>query len=361
MNCMNFYDPYKENPRSFVLLADSATLELVQRLRSHLLAGNALATPHAVVSHMTAVQAQDFLGSLWAIGVRMRSATEASIEQAIEERTIVRCWPMRGTLHFVAAEDVRWMLALLAPRALARHRKRLEGDFGLDAKALRRCRDVAERALAGNALTRAELYVALENAKIATSNGRGLQILFALAHEQLLCFGARRGKQPTFVLLDEWLASASSREGDVRELAKRYIGSHGPATAQDFAWWAGITPREARDAFEGLEQPEASRRRSLNVRLLPVFDEYTVAYRDRTPIVEPELVRRINNGGGMISAVVVIDGRVAGTWKRTLVKDAVALEATLFRALTAPESQALQKEADRYAQFLGRARAMLRA
>ncbi|HEX2831574.1 MAG TPA: winged helix DNA-binding domain-containing protein [Thermoanaerobaculia bacterium] len=333
----------------------------MQRLRSHLLAGNALATPHAVVSHMTAIQAQDFLGSLWAIGVRMKSATEATIEEAIAKRAIVRCWPMRGTLHIVAAEDVRWMLSLLAPRALARHRKRLEGDFGLDAKALRRCRDVAARALTGNALTRAELYASLEKSKITTTNGRGLQILFALAQEQVLCFGARRGKQPTFVLLDEWLASTSSGEGDLRELAKRYLASHGPATAHDFAWWAGVTPREARDACAGIAQPESRQRKSSSVRLLPAFDEYTVAYRDRTPIVEPELVRRINNGGGMISAVVLIDGRVTGTWKRTLGKNDVTLEVTTFRTLHPRALQQLQKEADRYAKFLGRARAMLRA
>ena len=105
----------------------------IERLKSQLLAGNALATPHEVVSHLGAMQAQDVLGSLWAVGARMRGGDESDVERAIVERKIVRCWPMRGTLHFVAAEDVRWMLALHAPRALKRSRTRLERDFDLDA------------------------------------------------------------------------------------------------------------------------------------------------------------------------------------------------------------------------------------
>jgi hypothetical protein len=337
-----------------------------ERLHSHLLAKNALATPHGVVSHLCAVQAQDYLASLWAIGVRMKSATEATIEQAIDERRIVRCWPMRGTLHFVAAEDVRWMLELLAPRVLARHRKRLERDFALDPKVLRKCRTLVERALhGGHALTRNEIYALLEKANITTGNSRGLHILFTLAHERVICFGARRGKQPTFVLLDEWLPStppSPPKEEAMIELARRYLRGHGPATTADFAWWSGLTPKEARDAFAsaGIEEHDVPRKlASVNVHLLPAFDEYTVAYRDRTPIVDASLVRRINNGGGIISAVVLVDGRVIGTWKRTLRGSHVAIDLSLFRTLTDRERRVLQKEADRYARFVGKEDAIL--
>ncbi|HEX7832476.1 MAG TPA: winged helix DNA-binding domain-containing protein [Thermoanaerobaculia bacterium] len=334
----------------------------MHRLHSHLLAGNALKTPHAVVSHMTAVQAQDYLASLWAIGVRMKSATEEIVERAIAERKIVRCWPMRGTLHFVAAEDLHWMLELLAPRVLARHRKRLENDFELDAKTLRRARTLVERALqGGGSLTRNELYALLEKAKIATANSRGLHILFSLAHERVICFGARRGKQPTFVLLDEWVAPSpsKSREDAMIELARRYAKSHGPATSADFAWWSGLTPKEAREAFEAakISERESSRRASSSVHLLPAFDEYTVAYRDRSSIVDAAFARRINNGGGLLSPVVVVNGRVVATWKRTLRNDAVELDFAPFAEF---DVSTLQREADRYAKFLGKERAMLR-
>lgn len=330
-----------------------------ERLHNQLLATSGAATPQAVVSHLGALQAQDYLGALWAVGLRTREATEADVERAIEERRIVRCWPMRGTLHFVAAEDVRWMLDLLAPRALQRHRTRLERDFSLDAAALRRCRTAAAKALrGGKSLTRAELYSALDRAGIATANGRGLQIVFALAHERVICFGARRGKQPTFVLLDEWLPPAPPRPRDeaLAELARRYFTSHGPATLADFLWWSGLTAKEGREAM-ALAGPVPEPRRVTHkpmARLLPPFDEYTVAYRDRSAIVAPEFARRVNAGGGMISAVVVLDGRVTGNWKRSLRGKSVSVDLSLFRELTKSERKLVDAEIARYVRFLGR-------
>lgn len=325
------------------------------RLHSQLLAKNGAATPHAVVSHMLAVQAQDYLGALWAVGVRMRSAVEADVEAALSEGSIVRCWPMRGTLHFVAAEDVRWMLDLLAPRVLARHRPRLEREFSLDAKTLKKCATLAEQALrGGHALTRPELYALFEKAKIATGASRGLHILFSLAHERLICFGPRRGKQPAFVLLDEWVppSKPKSREEALAEVARRYLIGHGPATAADLAWWAGLTTREAKEAM-ALAGPARSRAaRMPNVRLLPPFDEYTVAYKDRAAIVDPAFAKKVNAGGGMINAVLVIDGLVAGGWKRTLRGGKADVAITPFRSLTEAESRAADAEVVRYMAFV---------
>ncbi|HEY0159162.1 MAG TPA: winged helix DNA-binding domain-containing protein [Thermoanaerobaculia bacterium] len=331
---------------------------MTDRLHSHLLAGNGLATPHDVVAHFGAMQAQDYLGALWAVGVRMKGdATEGEIERAIAERRIVRCWPMRGTLHFVAAEDVRWMLELLAPRVLRRHRTRLERDFGLDTRTLRRCRTAAERTLrGGNASTRPELYAAFEAAGIATKGGRGLHILFALAHERVLCFGARRGKQPAFVLLDEWVAPSKPkpREEALAELATRYFRSHAPATPADFAWWSGLPLKEAKEAID-LSGPTASQAvaKVKSLHLLPPFDEYTVAYKDRTAILDPSFAKRVNAGGGILNAVVIIDGTVTGTWKRTLRRDTVDVTLAPFRPLTARETRAVDREIARYAAFLG--------
>lgn len=322
-----------------------------ERLHSQLLGGNAPATPHAVVSHMLAVQAQDYLGALWAVGVRMKSAVEADVERAIDERRIVRCWPLRGTLHFVAAEDVWWLLDLLAPRVLKHHRPRLEKEFGIDAQTLKRARTLTERALRGNALIRAELYAIWEKAGIATKASRGLHILFALAHESMICFGSRRGKQQTFVLLDEWVPRSTSKSGDLRELGRRYLAGHGPAAPKDLAWWAGLTGREAAEALAGEHSYRAAR--LPNVQLLPPFDEYTVAYRDRSGVVDPAFAKRVNSGGGMINAVLVIDGLVAGSWKRTIRGKSVHVAVTPFRELSEREQRGVDRQVTRYAKFLG--------
>jgi hypothetical protein len=334
-----------------------------RRLRNQLLAGNGAATPHAVVSHLGAIQAQDYLGALWAVGVRMRRAVEEDVERALAERAIVRCWPMRGTLHFVAAEDVRWMLDLLAPRVLAKSRARLEREFDLDAQTLRRCRTLVERALAGErSMTRPEIYALLQKAGIPTGGSSGLHILFWLAHERVLCFGARRGKQPAFVLLDEWLPESKPRprEEALAELARRYFAGHAPATIADFAWWSGLTGKEAKEAVasSGLDLDRAATAREVRgVRLLPPFDEYTVAYKDRSAILDPAFAKRVNAGGGMLNAIVVVNGRVVGTWRRTLKGNAVAIEVSAFGELTAESLRALEKEKERYAKFVGRERA----
>jgi Winged helix DNA-binding domain len=312
------------------------------RLRNQLLAGNGLATAREVVAHFGAMQAQDYLGALWAVGTRMKQATEADVERALADREIVRTWPLRGTLHFVAAEDVHWMLDFLAPRIIRRHAARQEREHGLTEAVLRRARRKARQALEGEKqLTREELYAALgvEN---------GLQIVWRLAHEKLICFGPRRGKQQTVVLLDEWIPRSRdvAPKDPLAELARRYFQSHGPATAADFAWWAGITLSEARRVLPGeAEAPRASRG---GVHLLPPFDEYTVAYKHRDDIIDPAFAKRVNAGGGMLNAVVVANGRVVGTWKRA------GMQISLFRALTRSEERALRNEIARYERFAER-------
>src|SRR4051812_13970019 len=199
------------------------------RLVSQQISQPAFAHPSEVVAWLGAVQAQDYLGALWAVGLRAPGATEATIEQALAEKTIVRTWPMRGTIHFVAAADVRWMLELLAPRVVQRTMSRRAG-LGLDEQVIAASAQVLTRALeGGQQLTRNAIYELLEQANIATGNSRGMHILGRLSHDRLLCYGARAGKQPTFALLDEWAPHAKSLPLDeaLATLAQRYFASHG--------------------------------------------------------------------------------------------------------------------------------------
>jgi hypothetical protein len=195
----------------------------------------------------------------------------------------------------------------------------------------------------------------LDRAGITPGGGRGLQILFALAHDRVLCFGSRRSKQPTFVLLDEWIAPSKPKPRDeaLAEIARRYFRSHGPATVADFVWWSGLTVKEANEAIAlagPFEYPVAARPA---VHLLPPFDEYTVAYKDRSAILDPQFARNLNAGGGMLNAVAVINGRVAAIWTRTLRPNSVAVKLAPLRELTPREQRAIDRELARYATFLG--------
>lgn len=344
------------------------------RLINQQIARPTFAHPCEVVAWLGAVQAQDYLGALWAVGLRMPCATEQIIEQAIADKTIVRTWPMRGTIHFVAPADVRWMLELLTPRVVARRASRLAG-LGLDEATISRSADVLAKALqGGKQIPRTELYELLEQAHIATGGQRGLHILGRLAHERLLCFGARAGKQPTFALLDEWAPQAKSmpRDEALATLAKRYFTGHGPATLQDFMWWSGLPARDARAGLHAAasqlgheviggqeyyfaQDLPAEHQNACDAFLLPPFDEYLLGYKDRSAAIDAKAMARVNSGGnGMFSPIMVIGGRVVGTWKRTFKRDTVEITFSPFASLSAAPRHAFEEAAQRYGAFVGK-------
>jgi hypothetical protein len=327
--------------------------------------------PADIVRFLAAVQAQDYRGALWAVGLRISGATEESIEQALAGRAIVRTWSMRGTLHLVTAEDVRWMLALLAPRNLARSAGR-ERQLGLAAREFERCRTLLERALRGGGrLTRRDIYARLEDGGVSTSGQRGIHILARLAQEGVICHGPRAGAQDTFVLLDEWVSAGKPRPRDeaLADLALRYFTSHGPATLKDFAWWAGLPLADARRGLAGAlpslavddedgqsvwgppgRQP--SREKRTIARLLPPFDELLVAYRDRSAALDPIHAGKLKT---LLSPTIAIGDRIIGTWTRRTAKSGVTIIPRYFGAPTQSELRAIQSAMRRYREFLGSA------
>ncbi len=345
------------------------------RLYNQYISRASFRNPADVVGWLGAVQAQDYLGALWALGLRMAEAAEKDVEKAITDRTIVRTWPMRRTLHFVAAADVRWMLELLTPRIIAASAKR-SVLVGLDEKVFARSRKLFVRALeGGKQLQREAMYRVLETAGIATSDYRGLHILARLAQEGLLCFAAREGKQPTFALLDEWVPAARSlpRDEALAELARRYFTSHGPATVQDFVWWSGLTTTDAKAGIEmakshlvhekidgqaywlasSMPARPSAKAASPIAYLLPPYDEYTVAYKDRSAVLDPLHNKLVNTGNGVFSPIIVVDGQVVGMWKRAVKKAAVEITLTPFTTINKTAMRAVAAAANRYSEFLG--------
>ncbi|HEX2350142.1 MAG TPA: winged helix DNA-binding domain-containing protein [Ktedonobacterales bacterium] len=337
-----------------------------------------LATPAEVVRWFGAVQAQELPGANYAVACRMfdraPAVTEQVIEQAIADRSIVRTWPMRGTLHFIPAADAQWMLRLLARRtnqkaaSIYRRVGLSDADFARAGEAL------ASALRGGKLMTRKNLYATLEAADLATAGDqRGGHLLGYWAREGLICLGPRQGKQPTFTLLDEWVPNARQLSDDeaLATLARRYYRSHGPATERDFAWWSGLTLTEARRGialagadltrmviegqpyWEGaapLPPAETSAGHGARVLLLPQYDEYTVAYRDRSAALHPTFPA---DPFLILGPVLVVDGQVVGTWKRALAKDAVTLTITHYAPLNAAQRAGLTHAAERYGRYLG--------
>lgn len=344
-----------------------------RRLLNQRIAGERLSAPADAVRWMGAMQAQDYRQALWAIGSRTTGATAADVEAAIAARTIVQTWPMRGTLHFVAAEDAQWMLALLAPRSLAAARSR-QRQLELDAETLARCERLVRQALQGGAsLTRSGIMRLVEEARISTTGQRGYHILWYLAQTGVICLGPLHGKEQTFVLFDEWVLAPRllARDEALAELAGRYFASHGPATVDDFAHWAGLTLGDARAGHEAARSGLLSERRGAkdywsaadapgrgphdtsDVYLLAGFEEYLLGYKDRGDVLAAEHASKVVPGGnGIFFPIIVVDGQVAGTWKRELTKSGVAITLSPFTPLDVSTRQ-LTAAAQRYGDFLG--------
>jgi hypothetical protein len=346
----------------------------IPRLRqgSQLITGPRASTPDEVVRRLGALQAQDYMQSVWAIALRTRDATLADVEQAIEERKILRTWPMRGTIHFVPPEDAGWMLTLSAARMIASDKRRLE-QLELDYSIIERCKGLLHDALeGGKRLSRPDVMSLLEGAGVSTAGQRGYHILWHLAQSGLICLGPMQGKQQTFVLLDEWvpIARRPDREEALSELAGRYFAGHGPATVHDFAWWSGLAVRDAQAGLESIsarlisekvggkemwmaDTDAASRSsESRGVHLLAGFDEYLLGYRDRTAVLAPEHSNRVVPGGnGVFLPVIVVDGQIAGTWRRAIKKNSVDITYALFSSNGSVED-GIKKAAERYSAFL---------
>lgn len=341
-----------------------------QRLHHQLISRQPFASPAEVVRWFGAVQAQDYLASLWALGLRTARAHERDVESALADGSVIRMHGFRGTWQHVAREDARWMLELVGAR-LVGGTARLRA-VGLDGKTLARAIDLIARALSGSRqLTRQELAAVLERRRIVTGGGRLMHILWYAELRGVVCSGVRRGKQQTFALFDERVPRGRprTREQLLAQLAERYFRSRGPATERDLAWWSGLPLGDVREAI-ALMRPRLERvalggadywlaadsvdaRAARGVQLLPAFDECLIAYQDRGAFVEQAHVRKINNGGGILRPIVLVGGRAVGTWTRTLAKGTVLVAVEPFRRLTAAEREALVAARDRYAAFIG--------
>ena len=335
-----------------------------------------------------AVQAQEYTQAKWAVGSRFGPAaaiTDIRIEQALAKRKVIRTWALRGTLHLVAAADVRWLLALAAPALLTRTAAAYR-EVHLDEVAFRKILPAIRQCLeGGRQLTRVELFAELAQRRIDTDGHRGGRIMYRAAQVGLICLGLPSGKQATYTLLDEWLPqqATSSREDSLKLLAQRYFASHGPATLADFIWWSGLAAGEARAALEmamqGLTEalhagskvwwsartplPPAPSGSTPLVHLLAGFDEYLLGYTGRAPIVDKAQAGKVMTPNGLFRPALLIDGRVAGTWQAEIKRGALTLSVMPFApSALSPRKlgAALQAQAQRYAAFNGLALAEIR-
>ena len=321
------------------------------------------------------MQSQDYPNAKWAVGQRLvgARATEAELDRAFDAGEIIRTHVLRPTWHFVAPEDLRWLLALTGPRvhqASGYQYRLLEIDAALAARA----RAVIEKALRGGvALTRDELGERMIEASI---EARGLRLAYLVGHAELeavICSGPRRGKRQTYALVDERIPPARPRTRDeaLAELARRYVEGHGPAQVADLAWWSGLTRADARIALESATPPLVRERhgdrtfwsspmqpvprfRPPVVHLLPNYDELLIAFRDRTDAMDPALPPPARVAQVVLAHIVVRDGLGVAGYRRRDEKSTTMVSIDQLVELDSAEKAGIRAAADRFEAFLGR-------
>jgi Winged helix DNA-binding domain len=357
-----------------------------RRLQAQRLVGEPFESPLDAIRSLTAVQSQDYAGAKWALGQRSRGTTDAELDRLFDEGAILRTHVLRPTWHFVLPEDIGWLLALTGPRVgaglVARNR-----ELEIDDKVATRSQALFTAALAGGRhMTRTELGEVLRSGRISPDGQRLPHLLMRAELDAVIASGPRRGKQFTYALLEERASKARvlDRDEAIAELTLRYIRSHGPAQVQDFVWWSGLKMADARAgiaaagkalehrAIDGKDywfDPDAvpPKRPAAVAHLLPNYDEYTVAYRDRAEILHADLAfdaavfarGGVSGGasisfGSILSNVVTVRGKVRGSWRRSFARDGVRVEARMLDRLKPAEARAVEAAGRRLGEFLER-------
>lgn len=341
------------------------------RLYNQHLIGDKFQTPHEAVSYLGAVQAQDYFGASWSLGQRIQNATSETIEKALNDGTIIRTHIMRPTWHFVSPEDIRWIQKLTASQVkklLGHYNRKLELDDALFSKSTALIVKLLQEK---KHATRQELKTELTKNGIKTDVQRLAHIVMWAELDGIICSGPRTGKQFTYALLDDRVKKHTTfnREAALAELTKRYFTSHGPAQIKDFAWWSGLS---IKDAQEGLDmnksklseetidgktywftKKEKITPQKTQAFLLSIYDEFTIAYKDRSALGSEKYIEKFISMGNALTAVIILDGKVIGTWKRISKKNSVEILLNPFEKLNHNQHEALQKEIEKYNTFLG--------
>lgn len=356
--------------------------ETIGRLRlvSQGLTGPGVGTVPEAVRWMTAMQAQDLQAALWAVGQRVPGSRVDDVRRALDGGLIVRSWPMRGTLHLLAPEDLKWILDITAGRLLrsiaGRHR-----ELGISAADVEAAAGAALRLVSGGTgASRAELFAAFEEAGQPTTGQRGIHLLGVLCQQGLLVQGPLRGNQQLVVAFADWIKDSRTleRAEGIAEWLLRYLRSHGPATERDFSWWSGIPITEVRAAlaevkgqlvelaFDGASYWASPETAALldsgavpgarSLLALPGFDEFLLGYTDRSLVLPPEHANKIVPGGnGVFKKTIVAAGQVVGTWTGPGTSRGSAVVAQPFdeiNGLRPAAQKSFELQAAKYRRFL---------
>lgn len=346
-----------------------------RRMRNSRLTGTPFAAPDEAVRWHGAMQAQDYGPAKWSIGQRAANLVDEDLDRALAAGSIVRTHALRPTWHFVARDDVRWVLALTGPRVHQNNRSRFRA-LGLDEQTLSRCEGLIVSALeGGNHLTRDAIAAILDGAGVDRAGQRLPHILLHCELTAAICSGVVVDKQQTYALFDERVPSRHRFDRDVAlvELVRRYLTSHGPGTVQDLRWWSSLTAADIKRALDMLGSEvrgksidgltfwsmasDAGRPPSgRGAHFLQAYDELVVGYTQSRFFGDPRVgaARAAWKDRSLPNGVVLLNGRVAGHWRRTIAKDSLRIKVLSYQDPKRSDARSLEAATADLGRFLGR-------
>ena len=313
------------------------------RLQNQQLLNPLFCQPKELVSWLGAMQAQNYSMVKWAVGMRLKSATIQTVEEALRKGEILRTHVMRPTWHLVAAEDIRWMLKLSARRIKSANDSFAKGyDLEITDELYAKSYNLLEKILCGNkSLTKQEIaeHFCCSGILVEADNHRMTRFMVRAEQEGIVCSGEDKGGKYTYALLEERVPPVPeiTKDEALARLARGYFRSHAPAVLQDFIWWSGLPVSEAKQAIYLIESEltaeqwngqtwyvhEACRTRgkvSGRLHLLPSYDEYLLGYKDRTDVLPKEHYPKAFTNNGLFYPVILHEGQVIGNWSKSAKK-----------------------------------------
>lgn len=344
------------------------------RLLNQQLLNPLFSSPKELVSWMGAMQAQNYPMVKWAVGMRLKSTTMQTVDEALRKGEILRTHVMRPTWHLVAAEDIRWMLKLSAQRIIAANDSYAKGyDLEISEELYRKSYHLLEKILCGNkSLTRQEIADHFNRSGIQVDTHRMTRFMSRAEQVGIVCSGEDKGGKCTYALLEERVAPVPeiTKDEALARMARSYFRSHSPAVLQDFIWWSGLPISEARQAIYLIESELISEHWNGQIwyvhnacrmrgkvtgclHLLPSYDEYLLGYKDRTDVLPKVYYPKAFTNNGLFYPVILHEGQVIGNWNKSARKGGKQIEHTCFRLHDCLNEEVLTQEKERYIRFLG--------
>ena len=340
------------------------------RLESHQLCETTLNTAQDMVSWFGAVQGQEYAQTKWGLGLRLPHLTDNEIENELSEGKILRTHLLRPTWHFVSSDDIQWLLMLTAPRVNAAN-THMYRKLELDNTVFNRCNNILTKLLKGNKqFTRAEINDEFKKNKIIAHGHRLSYIMMHSELDGIICSGARQGNQFTYSFLADRIKTGNrfNKDEALAELTKRYFKSRGPATIKDFSTWSGLTLTECKNGLKAVEsnfereiineneyyfskEISSNKKMPQDIYLLPIYDEFIMGYKDRSTILEYKNSLK-NSPLFHYDCMIIFEGQIIGTWKRTLAKKTIDMEYVFFRPLNKSQENAFNIAIHRYEEYL---------